>query len=57
LPWHALPQPSEVATTDLNLPVVPQTRADAAAINENLKHIKMPPGFKMKLHAAAPMRA
>jgi len=52
-----LPQPSEVATTDLNLPVVPQTRADAAAINENLKHIKMPPGFKMKLHAAAPMRA
>jgi len=34
----------KVATTDLNIPVVPQTGKNADAIKENLKRIKMPPG-------------
>jgi glucose/arabinose dehydrogenase len=43
-----------VATTDLNLPVVPQGGANAAAIRENLKRIKMPDGFKIELFAIVP---
>ena len=39
----------KVATTDLNIPVVPQTGANADAIKENLKQVKMPPGFKIAL--------
>jgi glucose/arabinose dehydrogenase len=43
-----------VATTDLNLPVVPQGGANAAAIKENLKRVKMPEGFKIELFAIVP---
>jgi glucose/arabinose dehydrogenase len=43
-----------VATTDLNLPTVPQGGANAAAIRENLKRVKMPPGFKIDLFAIVP---
>ena len=39
----------KVATTDLNIPVVAQTGANADAIKENLKQVKMPPGFKIAL--------
>ena len=39
----------KVATTDLNIPVVPQTGKNADAIKENLKRVKMPPGFKIEL--------
>jgi glucose/arabinose dehydrogenase len=44
----------KVATTDLNLPVVQQGGANAAAIRENLKRIKMPEGFKIELFAIVP---
>jgi glucose/arabinose dehydrogenase len=44
----------KVATTDLNIPVVPQGGANAAAIKENLKRVKMPPGFKIDLFAIVP---
>jgi glucose/arabinose dehydrogenase len=43
-----------VATTDLNIPVVPQTGANANAIRENLKRVKLPPGFKIELYAIVP---
>ena len=43
-----------VATTDLNIPVVPQGGANAAAIRENLKRIKLPDGFKIELFAIVP---
>jgi glucose/arabinose dehydrogenase len=44
----------KVATTDLNIPTVPQTGANANAIRENLKRVKMPPGFKIELYAIVP---
>lgn len=44
----------KVATTDLNIPVVPQTGKNADAIRANLKNIKMPPGFKIDLFAVVP---
>jgi glucose/arabinose dehydrogenase len=44
----------KVATTDLNIPVVPQTGRNADAIKENLKRIKLPPGFKIELYAVVP---
>lgn len=44
----------KVATTDLNIPVVPQTGRNADAIRENLKRIKLPPGFKIDLYAVVP---
>jgi hypothetical protein len=44
----------KVATTDLNIPVVPQTGKNADAIRENLKRIKLPPGFKIELFAVVP---
>ena len=47
-------QQMKVATTDLNIPVVPQTGANANAIKENLKRVKMPPGFKIELYAVVP---
>ncbi|MBL8341894.1 MAG: PQQ-dependent sugar dehydrogenase [Rubrivivax sp.] len=43
-----------VATTDLNIPVVPQAGPNAAAIRENLKRVKLPPGFKIDLYAIVP---
>lgn len=39
----------KVATRDLNIPVVAQTGANADAIKENLKQVKMPLGFKIAL--------
>ena len=47
-------QQMKVATTDLNIPVVPQTGANANAIKENLKRVKLPPGFKIELFAVVP---
>jgi glucose/arabinose dehydrogenase len=44
----------KVATTDLNIPPVPQGGANAAAIKENLKKVKLPPGFKIDLFAIVP---
>ena len=44
----------KVATTDLNIPVVPQTGANANAIKDNLKRVKMPPGFRIDLFAIVP---
>ena len=44
----------KVATTDLNIPVVPQGGANAAAIRENLKRVKLPAGFKIDLFAIVP---
>jgi glucose/arabinose dehydrogenase len=44
----------KVATTDLNIPVVAQGGANANAIRENLKRVKLPPGFKIDLFAIVP---
>ena len=44
----------KVATTDLNIPVVPQTGRNADAIRANLRNVKMPPGFKIDLYAIVP---
>ena len=44
----------KVATTDLNIPMVPQTGKNADAIKENLKRIKLPSGFKIELYAVVP---
>jgi glucose/arabinose dehydrogenase len=44
----------KVSNTDLNIPPVPQTGANADAIRENLKRVKLPPGFKIDLYAIVP---
>jgi len=44
----------KVATTDLNIPAVPQTGRNADAIRENLKKVKLPPGFRIDLYAIVP---
>jgi glucose/arabinose dehydrogenase len=44
----------KVSGTDLNIPPVPQTGKNADAIKENLKRVKMPPGFKIELFAIVP---
>jgi glucose/arabinose dehydrogenase len=44
----------KVSGTDLNIPTVPQEGTNAAAIRENLKRIKLPPGFKVELYAIVP---
>src|SRR6187455_1297785 len=44
----------KVATTDLNIPTVPQTGRNADAIRENLKKVKLPPGFRIDLYAVVP---
>src|SRR3981189_1188062 len=44
----------KVSGTDLNIPPVPQTGANADAIRENLKRVKLPPGFKIDLYAIVP---
>jgi len=44
----------KVATTDLNIPTVPQSGRNADAIRENLKRVKLPPGFKIDLFAIVP---
>ncbi|MGB5082689.1 MAG: PQQ-dependent sugar dehydrogenase [Burkholderiales bacterium] len=43
-----------VATTDLTLPVVPQTGKNADAIRNNLKKVNLPPGFSIDLYAIVP---
>ena len=43
-----------VATTDLNIPVVPQGGRNSDAIRENLKRVKLPAGFKISLYALVP---
>ena len=43
-----------VATTDLDIPTVPQEGANADAIRSNLATISMPPGFKIDLYAIVP---
>jgi glucose/arabinose dehydrogenase len=40
--------------TDANIPTVAQTGKNADAIRENLKHVKLPPGFKIELYAVVP---
>jgi len=44
----------KVATTDLNIPQVPQTGKNADAIKANLKRVKLPPGFSIDLYAVVP---
>jgi len=44
----------KVATTDLNIPLVPQTGKNADAIRANLKRVKLPPGFSIDLFAVVP---
>jgi glucose/arabinose dehydrogenase len=44
----------QVSGVDLNIPPVPQTGKHADAIRENLKRIKLPPGFKIELYAIVP---
>ncbi len=44
----------KVATTDLNIPLVPQTGKNADAIRANLTRVKLPPGFKIDLYAVVP---
>ena len=44
----------KVSGTDPNLPLVPQSGANADAIRANLKHIKLPEGFKIELYAIVP---
>lgn len=44
----------KVATTDLNIPVVPQAGRNADAIRANLKRVKLPPGFAIDLYAVVP---
>lgn len=44
----------KVATTDLNIPTVPQEGKNADAIRANLKKVKLPPGFKIDLFAVVP---
>jgi len=43
-----------VATTDLNIPTVPQEGRRADNIRANLKQVKLPPGFKIDLYAIVP---
>jgi glucose/arabinose dehydrogenase len=44
----------KVSGTDLNIPPVPQEGRNADAIRENLKRIKLPPGFRIELYAVVP---
>ncbi len=44
----------KVSGADLNIPPVPQEGRNANAIKENLKYIKLPPGFKIDLYAVVP---
>lgn len=44
----------KVSGTDPNIPTVAQDGKDADQLRENLKRIKMPPGFKIDLYAIVP---
>jgi glucose/arabinose dehydrogenase len=43
-----------ISGVDLNIPPVPQTGKNADAIRENLKRVKLPPGFRIALYAVVP---
>ena len=43
-----------VSGIDPNLPLIPQTGKNADAIKENLKRVKLPPGFTIDLYAIVP---
>lgn len=60
-PFAAAQQPDienlkkfKVSGTDLNIPPIPQSGKTADAIKENLKRVKLPPGFKIELYAVVP---
>ena len=44
----------KVSGVDPNMPPVPQDGKNAAALRENLKRVKLPPGFKIDLYAVVP---
>src|SRR3954462_12267548 len=44
----------KVSGTDPNIPLVPQTGKNADLLRENLKRVKLPPGFKIDLYAVVP---
>jgi glucose/arabinose dehydrogenase len=44
----------KVSGVDPSMPPVPQTGKNADAIRDNLKRIKLPPGFKIDLYAVVP---
>ena len=44
----------KVSGVDPSMPPVPQTGKNADAIRENLKRIKLPPGFRIDLYAVVP---
>jgi len=44
----------KVASSDQNLPLIPQTGPNADAIKKNLAKIKLPPGFKIALYGIVP---
>ena len=44
----------KVSGTDMNIPLVPQTGKNADQLRENLKRVKLPPGFKIDLYAVVP---
>src|SRR5690348_7334003 len=44
----------KVSGTDLNIPPVPQSGPNAEAIRDNLKRVKLPPGFRIDLYAIVP---
>ena len=44
----------KVSGTDPNIPTVPQTGKNADQLRENLKRVKLPPGFKIDLYAVVP---
>jgi len=58
-PAHAQPNIEKLkqmraSGTDPNIPSVPQTGKNADALRENLKRVKLPPGFKIELFAIVP---
>ena len=44
----------KVASSSLDIPLVPQTGKNADAIRANLKRVKLPPGFHIDLYAVVP---
>ena len=44
----------KVSGVDPSMPPVAQDGKNAAALRENLKRVKMPPGFKIDLYAVVP---
>jgi glucose/arabinose dehydrogenase len=53
-PDVASPKQFRVASSDPNMRNMPQTGRKADAIRENLKWVKLPPGFKIELYAVVP---